>query len=172
MQVLDGAVLGSPVLGSGNELFVGTYGATLYALNTADGKTLWAKPASNWIWAGPVSDGTNLYVGDASGKLAAYPVAGGNKLWEQTLNGAIIGSPCLCGDKIVVGTEAGTVYFIDPTGKILQTITLSTTMKVYATPAAGGTLTLVAPTSSASADPVLVALDAAGATKWSFIPPK
>ena len=172
MQVLDGAVLGSPVLGSGNELFVGTYGATLYALNTADGKTLWAKPASNWIWAGPVSDGTNLYVGDASGKLAAYPVAGGNKLWEQTLNGAIIGSPCLCGDKIVVGTEAGTVYFIDPTGKILQTITLSTTMKVYATPAAGGTLTLVAPTSSASTDPVLVALDAAGATKWAFIPPK
>ena len=38
--------------------------------------------------------------------------------------------PCLCGGKIVVGTEAGTVYFIDPTGKILQTISLSTTMKV------------------------------------------
>ncbi len=45
-------------------------------------------------------------------------------------------------------------------------------MKVYATPAAAGTLALVAPTGGASTDPVLVAIDAAGATKWSFIPPK
>lgn len=172
MQVLDGAVLGSPVLGSTNQLFVGTYGGTIYALDTATGKTLWSKPASSWIWAGPVSDGTNLYVGDANGKLTAYPVSGGAKLWEQDLNGAIVGSPCIWGGNIVVGTEAGTVYFIDPAGKLLQTITLSTTMKVYATPAAAGTLALVAPTSTASTDPVLVALDAAGATKWSFIPPK
>ena len=172
MQVLDGAVLGSPVLGSANDLFIGTYGGTLYALKTTDGKTLWSKPASSWIWAGPVSDGTNLYVGDANGKLVAYPVSGGAKLWEKDLNGAIVGSPCIWGGNIVVGTEAGTVYFIDPTGKLLQTVTLSTTMKVYATPAAAGTLALVAPTSTASTDPVLVALDAAGATKWSFIPPK
>jgi eukaryotic-like serine/threonine-protein kinase len=171
MQVLDGAVLGSPVLGSGKELYVGTYGATLYALNTSDGKTLWTKTVSNWIWAGPVSDGTNLYVADASGKVGAYTFAGA-RLWEQALNGAVIGAPCQCGDKLVVATEAGSVYFIDPTGKVLQTIALPTTMKVYATPVAGGTLTLVAPTSSASTDPLLVALDASGATKWSFIPPK
>jgi outer membrane protein assembly factor BamB len=172
MQVLDGAVLGSPVLGKTNALYLGTYGGTLYALNTADGKTLWSKAASTWIWSGPVSDGTNLYMGDANGKLVAYPVSGGSKLWEQDLNGAIVGSPCMCGGKIVVGTEAGTVYFIDPTGKVLQTISLATTMKVYATPASAGTLALVAPTSTASTDPVLVALDAAGTTKWSFIPPK
>jgi outer membrane protein assembly factor BamB len=172
MQILDGAILGSPVIGSGNELFVGTYGGTLYDLSTNDGKTLWSKPLSSWIWTGPVLDGTNLYVGDASGKLVAYPVSGGTKLWEQSLNGAIIGSPCLCGGKIVVDTEAGTVYFIDPTGKILQTISLSTNMKVYTTPSAAGNLALVAPTGGASTDPVLLALDAAGATKWSFIPPK
>ena len=172
MQVLDGAVLGSPLFGSANDLFVGTYGGTLYALNTADGKTLWSKPASSWIWAGPVSDGTNLYVGDANGKLIASLASGGSKLWEKNLNGAIVGSPCICGDKLVVGTEAGTVYFIDPSGKVLQTIPLSTTMKLYATPLAAGTLTLVAPSGGASTDPVLVALDAAGATKWSFIPPK
>ncbi len=62
-------------------LYVGTYGGTLYALNTADGKTLWSKPASSWIWAGPVSDGTNLYVGDANGKLVAYPAL----RWQQAL---------------------------------------------------------------------------------------
>jgi len=175
MQVLDGAILGSPVVLKGkNDLFVGTYGGTLYALSTTDGKTLWSKPVSSWIWAGPVLDGTNLYVGDANGKLVAYSASSGAKAWigDLSLNGAIIGSPCLCDGKIVVGTEAGTVYFIDPTGKILQTIPLSTNMKVYATPAAAGTLTLVAPTGGASTEPVLLALDAAGATKWSFIPPK
>ena len=172
MQVLDGAVLGSPVLGNANTLFIGTYGATLYALNTATGKTLWSKPASSWIWAGPVLGGGNLLVGDANGKFVAYPVSGGNKLWEQDLNGAIIGSPCILGDNIVVGTEAGTVYFLDQTGKILHTISLSAVMKVYATPVAAGTLALVAPTGGASTDPVLVAIDATGATKWSFIPPK
>ena len=172
MQVLDGAVLGSPLIGSEKDLFVGTYGATLYALNITNGKTLWSKPTSSWIWAGPVLDGSNLYVGDANGKLLAYPTTGAGKLWELDLNGAIIGSPCLCGDKIVVGTEAGTVYFIDKTGKLLQTIPLATNMKVYATPAAAGALTLVTPTGGTNTDPVLVALDAAGATKWSFIPPK
>jgi outer membrane protein assembly factor BamB len=117
-------------------------------------------------------DGSTLYVGDANGKFVAYPVSGGAKLWEQDLNGAIIGSPCICGDKLVVGTESGTVYFIDQTGKILQTISLSTNMKVYATPALAGTLVLVAPTGGTSTEPLLVALDATGATKWSFIPPK
>jgi len=29
MQVLDGAILGSPVLGSTNALYLGTYGGTL-----------------------------------------------------------------------------------------------------------------------------------------------
>lgn len=174
MQTLDGAVLGSPVLGDKNDLFVGTYAGTLYALNTADGKTLWTKPVSSWIWAGPVLDGSMLIVGDANGKLDAYPTSGGDRLWEQTLNGAIIGSPCVFGDKIVVGTEAGTVYIIDPSGQssIIKTISLATNMKLYATPVAAGTLVLVAPTGGASTDPVLEAFDATGATKWPFIPQK
>ncbi len=172
MQILDGAVLGSPVLGSGNTLYVGTYGATLYSLNTATGQTLWSKPASSWIWAGPALEGSTLYVGDANGKLLAYPASGAGKLWEQDLNGAIIGSPCICGNNIVVGTEAGTVYFIDPSGKIIQAISLATNMKVYATSVDAGTLTLVAPTGGTSTDPILMAYDAAGTTKWSFIPPK
>jgi len=42
---------------------------------------------------------------------------------------------------------------------------------VYASPCAAGSLTLFAPTGSAT-DPILVALDSTGAVKWSFIPPK
>ena len=167
MQILDGAVLGSPVVGSENELFVGTYGATLYALNTANGKTLWSKPASSWIWSGPVLDGTNIYVGDANGTFSAYPADGAAKLWTQELNGAIVGSPLINGDTLVVGTEAGNVYFIDRAGQNVHPITVSG--KVYATPIAAGTLVLVAPTSG---DAILVALDQNGTVKWSFIPAK
>jgi len=46
VQTMDGAVLGSLVLGADNTLYVASYGGTLYALNTADGKTAWSKSAS------------------------------------------------------------------------------------------------------------------------------
>ncbi len=39
VQKVDGAVLGSPVLGTDNTLYVGSYGGTVYALNTATGST-------------------------------------------------------------------------------------------------------------------------------------
>jgi eukaryotic-like serine/threonine-protein kinase len=171
VQTLDGAVLGSPVLGGDTSLFVGTYGGTLYALSTASGKTNWSKPASSWIWSGPALDGSTLYVADANGKLLAYTASAGDKLWEQDLNGAILGTPLVTADFIVVGTEKGTVYYIDRTGKVAQTIAIPGTVKVYTTAATAGTLILVAPTGVAT-DPILYALDQAGVTKWPFTPPK
>ena len=72
MQSLDGAVLGSPVLGKNNDLYVGTYGGTVYVLNTSTGESRVLKQASTWIWSGPILDGTDLYVGDANGKLFAF----------------------------------------------------------------------------------------------------
>jgi hypothetical protein len=66
-----------------------------------------------------------------------------------------------------VGTEAGSVYLVDKAGKSVKPINVSG--KIYATPVAAGKLTLVAPSDQSA---VLVALDPAGALKWSFIPPK
>ncbi len=167
VQKLDGAVLGTPVLGQGNTLYVGTYGGTVYGLSSASGDNVWSKQASSWIWSGPVLDGTNLLVGDANGKLFAFPLSGNGQPWTQALSGSIIGSPLVNGDNILVGTEAGSIYLIDRNGQNVRPITVSG--KLYATPVAAGNLTLVAPTAGSA---TLVALDQTGAVKWSFIPPK
>jgi outer membrane protein assembly factor BamB len=150
---------------------VGTYGGELVTLSTSNGNILHQETLSSWTWQGPAQDGNNIYIGDANGTLYAFPMAGSGQPWTQKLNGAIVGSPLVSDKAIVVGTETGNVYYLDNTGKILQSITVSG--KIYTTPAAAktsnGALVLVAPISG---NDVLIALDMNGATLWSFIPAK
>jgi outer membrane protein assembly factor BamB len=171
VQIVDGAVIGSPVLGVNNTLYVGTYGGVLVSLNTSDGTIFKKDSTSSWIWSGPAQDGTNVYVGDAKGMFYAFPMTGSSQPWTQQLNGAIIGSPLVSDTTIVVGTEAGNVYFMDNTGKNIQPIAVSG--KIYATPAtastSAGSLILVAPTSGSN---ILVALNLTGTIQWSFTPAK
>jgi outer membrane protein assembly factor BamB len=166
-QGVDGAVLGSPVLANDNELYVGTYGGTIYVINTSNGESRALEKTSSWIWSGPTLGGSDLYFGDANGKFYAVPISGTGQSWTQTLSGAIIGSPIIQGDTVIVGTEAGTVYIMDRAGNTARPIAISG--KIYSTPVAAGNLTLVAPTDGSA---TLVALDQSGALKWSFIPPK
>ena len=163
VQTVDGAILGSPVLGPNNTLYVGTYGGVLVSLNTSDGKIIQQETTSSWVWSGPAQDGTNVYVGDANGMVYAFPMTGAGQPWTQQLNGAIVGSPLVSGSTIVVGTESGNVYFMDNTGQNVRPV--SVVGKIYATPVAAGTLILIAPTGG---DNLLVALDQTGVTKWSF----
>jgi outer membrane protein assembly factor BamB len=163
MHTVDGAILGSPVLGADSTLYVGTYGGVLVSLNTSNGEIIQQETTSSWIWSGPAQDGTNVYVGDANGKFYAFPMFGTGQPWTQQLNGTIVGSPLVSGSTIVVGTEAGNVYFMDTTGQNVHPVSVSG--KIYATPVAAGTLVLVAPTGG---DYLLVALDQIGVTKWSF----
>ncbi len=167
VQKVDGAVLGQPALGTDHMLYVGSYGGTVYAMNTADGATRWSAAASSWIWSGPVLDGSDLYFGDAKGSFYAHPLTSTGQPWNQQLNGAVVGSPLVSADSIIVGTEAGNVYFMDRTGQSVRSVTVNG--KVYSTPVAAGSLVLVAPTAG---DAILVALDQNGTIKWSFIPPK
>ena len=171
VQTVTGAIIGSPVLGLDNTLYIGTYGGALVALNSQNGEILKQDNTSSWIWSGPAQDGTNVYVGDASGMLYSFPMAGSGQPWTQQLNGAIVGSPLVSGTTIVVGTESGNVYFMDDTGKNVKPVAI--TGKIYSTPASAttsaGILILVAPTSG---DNLLVALGLNGATQWSFTPAK
>jgi eukaryotic-like serine/threonine-protein kinase len=171
VQTVDGAVLGSPVLvPSTSSLYVSTYGGVLVSLNTGNGNILHQEKASSWIWSGPAQDDTHVYTGDGSGLVYAFPLTGAGQAWTQQLNGTIIGSPLVIGTTVVVGTEAGTVYFMDNTGQNIRTV-FTDTGKIYATPVAdaSGTLILVAPTGGANP---LIALDLTGATKWKFTPVK
>jgi outer membrane protein assembly factor BamB len=167
VQSVDGAVLGSPVVGNDNDLYVGTYGGIIYMLNTSTGESRVLEKASSWIWSGPTLQGSDLYYGDANGKFYSVPISGEDPSWTQSLSGAIIGAPLIQGDTVIIGTEAGTVYIMDRAGKTARPIAISG--KIYSTPVAAGDLTLVAPTAGSAN---LVALDQSGALKWSFIPPK
>jgi outer membrane protein assembly factor BamB len=163
VQKVDGAILGAPVLGPDNTLYVGSYTGVLISLKTSNGQLIHQDTASSWIWSGPAQDGTHVYVGDANGMVYAFPTGSTGQPWTQQLNGAVVGSPLVIDTNVIVGTEAGIVYFMDNTGQNVRPITL--TGKIYATPAAAGTLVLVAPTGG---DSTLVALDMTGAIKWSF----
>ena len=167
MEKVDGAVLGTPVLGPDGTLYVGTYGGTIYAFNPSTGASQSIATASSWIWAGPALNGSTLYYGDGKGTFYSQPVNGGGQPWNKPLNGAVIGTPLVSGDTIVIGTEAGNVYFIDQTGANLRPVSVSG--QVYSSPVAAGNLILVSPTAGSAP---LVALDQTGAVKWSFIPPK
>jgi outer membrane protein assembly factor BamB len=167
VQTVNGAILGSPVLGPNNSLYVGTYGGVLVALNTINGSIIQQQTASSWIWSGPAQDGTSTYVGDAKGMFYSFPMTGTGQPWTRQLEGAIIGSPLVIGKTIIVGTEKGNIYYLDNTGQNLQTITI--TGAIEANPISAGSLVLVAPTGG---DNVLVALDQTGAIKWKFTPAK
>ena len=165
-QTVDGAILGSPLLGSNSTLYVGTYGGVLVSINAVNGQILQNRPTSSWIWSGLAQDGINIYVGDSTGMFFAFPETGTGQPWNTQLNGAIFGSPLLVDRTIAVGTEAGNLYFMDNSGKNIKSV--SVPGKIY-TLAAAGNLILVAPVGGNS---LLVAFDQNGATKWSFTPAK
>jgi eukaryotic-like serine/threonine-protein kinase len=167
VQTVEGAILGSPVMGLNNTLYVGTYGGVLVSLNTLDGTIIEQKTLSSWVWSGLAQDGSNVYAGDANGTLYAFPMTDTSQPWTQQLNGSIISSPLTTAGKVIVGTEAGNVYFMDNNGQNIRSV--SVVGEVFSNPIAAGDLVLVAPTGS---DVLLVALDQNGVTKWSFTPTK
>jgi eukaryotic-like serine/threonine-protein kinase len=171
VQKVDGAILGSPTLVSEkNYLYVGTYGGVLARLSTLDGSILEQETASSWIWAAPAQDGTYLYTGDGDGTFYGFPINGTGQPWTQKLNGTITGSPLVLGETIIVGTEAGTLYFMDTNGQNVRSV-YTDSGKIYASPVAlaSGTIILVAPTAGSSS---LIALDLNGSTRWTFTPAK
>jgi outer membrane protein assembly factor BamB len=164
---LDAAVLGSPVLGPADSLYVGTFGTELVVLDTRNGNVLRQESVSPWIWSGPLLDDSNVYTGDANGMFYAFPLASTGTPWTQQLNGAIIGTPILDNETIITGTESGNLYFLDQSGGILKTITLQG--KIYSTPVVAKGLILVA---LSEGETLLTAIDMDGAIKWSFAPAK
>jgi outer membrane protein assembly factor BamB len=166
-QKVDGAILGSPVLGPDGTLYVGTFAGAVISIDTANGNIISQQNTSSWIWYGPAQDGTYVYVGNETGMFYAFPMDSASQPWTQQLNGTIVASPLVIDKTIVVPTESGNIYFLDDTGKIIRSVTISG--QLYSTPAAAGTLVLVAPTGG---DNALVALDEDGSIKWSFTPAK
>lgn len=169
---LGGAVVGTPAYGDNGELYVGTFGGKLFKLSSEDGSILneFSTTDGGWIWSGPtISDGV-LYFGDLTGYFYAVDADNLTELWKlppEQLDGEIVGSPLVIEDSIFITTEAGLLFKLDTTGKILWSQNIGDGAQIFTSPRAANDLILVAPI---QIDELLVAYNQDGARQWSFIP--
>ncbi len=107
----------SPVI-SEDTIFVGSFDRYLYAVKIGGDEPLWKfpqdKPAGNWFWASPVVSEGIVYAACLDGKLYAIEAKTGKKLWEFQAEAPIVSSPILVGNLLVIASEAGNVYVVNP----------------------------------------------------------
>jgi outer membrane protein assembly factor BamB len=169
---LGGAVVGSPAYGDDGALYVGTFGGKLFKLSSENGSILgeYSTTDGGWIWSGPtISDGV-LYFGDLNGYFYAVDANNLSELWKlppEQLDGEIVGSPLVIDDSIFITTEAGLLFKLDKTGKILWSQTIGSDAKIYTSPQIANDMILVAPI---QVDELLVAFNQDGVRQWAFIP--
>jgi len=95
-------------------VFVGSFDSKLCAIRIGDDKPLWEFLGGNWFWAAPVVNDGIVYAGCLDGKVYALDAERGKELWEFDAEGRIVSSPILVNDSLVVATEPGNVFVINP----------------------------------------------------------
>jgi outer membrane protein assembly factor BamB len=164
---LDGSILGAISLGPDGMLFAGTLGDSVFALETASGKTIWQQSVSSRAWSAPVVGDGNLYVGDQAGKIFSLALDSGKENWSIQPDGPVLGSPLVLTDLVIIGTESGSLLAVDVNGKTVWLKTI--TGKLYSTPVLAGDYILVAPVEG---DAILIAFDQNGTQQWVYTPAK
>lgn len=100
------------------KIFVGTHSSLFYALNAANGKTLWQFKSQGPIASKPVADDHHVYFGNNKGMVYALDIQTGEKIWEHYVGGEILAQPALGGGSLYVVTTSREVYALDTaTGK-------------------------------------------------------
>jgi outer membrane protein assembly factor BamB len=116
---IGGSVIGGTVFYDGNLYFGGTNG-NVYALDAAEGFTVWNKPfeTGDKIWSTPtISDGV-LYIGSFDNKLYALETEDGTKKWEFLTEGAIVSQPVVYNGSVIIGSFDRNLYSVNAaTGK-------------------------------------------------------
>ena len=108
------ALSSTPAMSAGT-LLVGGFDNKLHAVDASNGREKWAYEASNWVWSRPAVDGSRAYFGDFDGKVYAVDVSNGSLAWSAALDkGAIRASPALARGVLVVATEDGWLFGVDP----------------------------------------------------------
>ena len=91
-------------------LFTGSSDGNLYALNAANGSTLWSYKTGGAVNSSPVFDGGNVYFSANDGYVYALKASSGALLWRRQIKGAVPSSPVVSGGMIYVGSSAGSMY--------------------------------------------------------------
>lgn len=111
---LGGAIADSPTISDGLVL-VGTFGDSMIALDSSDGKVQWTFDTAGWVWSSPVVFDGIAYLGDTAGIAYAVKVENGNELWQKSIDGAIGASPAVDENAVYFVTETGVVHAANPT---------------------------------------------------------
>lgn len=166
-ESLGGAIIGSPAIGSDNNLYVGSFGSQMVAIDTKNGDILWTVPTKAWVWSGPALKDDVLYFGDLNNAFYALNAKTGDTIWEFTPDGPVVGTPLLTDDAIYFGTETGTLYSMNYQGNVVWSKTIEA--KIYQSPVLAGDTLLLAPVEK---EYILIAFDLNGNQKWPFKPEK
>jgi outer membrane protein assembly factor BamB len=169
---VEGAIPGSPAIGSDGMLYVGSLDSQLEQFDPKTGEHTSVLTANNWIWSTPVVDGDTLYFGDLNGNLYSFNTSTETLNWSIQPDGAITASVILQNGHLLLATESGNVYAISKEdGKTMWTEQIDQVDggKIYTTPVVAGEYILVSPL---EADFYLAALGADGRKVWTFVPGK
>jgi outer membrane protein assembly factor BamB len=189
-QDLGAAITSAPVLASDGSLYLGTFASNLEKFDPATGNHQSVEKTSDWVWGMPTEVEKNLYFGDLGGNLYSYNLETGkynsnaillppdnfdpaSTKADKTVNEAnataITASPVLVNGNVLVATESGAIYKLNPDGKyeLWGGQNQQPGGKIYTTPVLAGDLLLVSPMNSGA---FLYAYDLDGNQKWSFKP--
>jgi outer membrane protein assembly factor BamB len=138
LQIWDfdaqGEITGSPSIQNGIIYLVG--GGSLHAINSVDGRAVWAVPAEG---STPILANGMAVVGGKSGTLMAFDAASSQLVWSYQPNAEApqtLTVPAVVGNLVLVGSADGQVYAI---GNIPPSLAAGASAHVIAqTPLLGG----------------------------------
>ncbi len=160
---LGGAIVGTPALSDDRQLYIGTFGEEMIALNADNGAELWRSAAQDWVWGGPALSEDTLYFGDLSGSFYALDRQSGLQKWQIQPGSAIVDTPLVTDEAVYLTTESGLLVSVTPEG--VNRWQKDFEGNTYAGPIAAGDLILV---STTQPDALLVAFENNGVQKWAF----
>jgi outer membrane protein assembly factor BamB len=121
---LTANIASSPAV-STDSIFVGTFDNHLYAIDRATGKERWNFNGGNWFWSTPVYKGDIVYAGCLDHKIYAINVETGKEVWRFAADGPIASTPTLTDKYLVIASERGAIYVLDPvSGSLVRSVDL------------------------------------------------
>lgn len=128
-------IVGSPAI-AGDSVIVAN-GPLITCLKADNGQTRWAANLGILMQTDPAvslnADGSGVvYAGTSTGVFHAINLQDGKRLWQNDLGDAITGAPTALQDMVLVGTQRGMLFGLDPQdkGHIKWRIRLNTERKI------------------------------------------
>ena len=111
-----GGIASTPLVVEG-VVYVGSFDNKFYAIDTDTGAQKWVfEGAGNWFWSQATYDNGTIYAGCLDHKVYAIDAGNGTMVWSKPFDaGSLVkASPVIAGGVLVVVSEYGKIYGLDP----------------------------------------------------------